>query len=308
MIAIAATIALAVAVGIAAERRRPAGALRAARGVLNAMLYALVPFIAFFNIARMEVSVDVGGGIALAYATLALTGLVAWAAAARLLRLSRPATGSVVAATMQVNTGYVGLPLVVVLLGSEHLGAAAAYDALVTAPWLFGVVFAVGAAFGTRAGEGAAARTRAFFVRNPPLLAVLAAVVAPDALAPDVLVDVSRGVVLGLVPLGFFAVGAILAYESRVAGTGAVLPPPLTGAVGAVLALRLAAAPALLYLLALPLIDLPEPYLLLAAMPCGVNTLVVAHAYGLDMGIAAGAVAWSTAIVVAVALVGSTVA
>ncbi len=41
-------------------------------------------------------------------------------------------------------------------------------------------------------------------------------------------------------------------------------------------------------------------------MTCDVNTLVVSHAYGLDMRIAAGAVAWSTAIVVAIALVADT--
>jgi predicted permease len=75
----------------------------------------------------------------------------------------------------------------------------------------------------------------------------------------------------------------------------------------AAVVLRLAVAPALLYLLSLPLIDLPSSYLLLAAMPCGINTLVVAHAYGLDMRIAAGAVAWSTAIVVVVALIADTV-
>ena len=42
-------------------------------------------------------------------------------------------------------------------------------------------------------------------------------------------------------------------------------------------ALRLVVAPLLLWLLALPLIDLPDPYLLLAAMPCGINTLLVAN-------------------------------
>jgi predicted permease len=55
----------------------------------------------------------------------------------------------------------------------------------------------------------------------------------------------------------------------------------------------------------LPLIDLPHPYLLLSAMPCGINSIVVSHAYGLDMRIAAGAVAWSTTLVVTAALVAS---
>lgn len=304
MIPIAATIALSVAIGIGAERRYGERAQRAARGAMIGMLYTLVPFIAFFNIARLQVSVDVGGGLALAWVTLALIGSTAYLVGGRLLGLPRPGTGSLMAASMQVNTGYVGLPLVVAFLGSHRLGEAVAYDSLVTVPWLFGPVFAVGAAFGRDAGEGARERTKAFFTRNPPLLAVIAAVLAPDALAPDVLVDASRVAVFALIPLGFFAVGVALATEAE---EGALpFPPPMTPPVLAALGLRLLVAPALLYVLALPLIDLPEPYLLLAAMPCGVNTIVVAHAYGLDMRIAAGAVAWSTTIVVCAALVVST--
>ncbi|MGA8219300.1 MAG: hypothetical protein WB771_12095 [Solirubrobacterales bacterium] len=61
-------------------------------------------------------------------------------------------------------------------------------------------------------------------------------------------------------------------------------------------------APGLLLLLSLPLIDLPGPYLLLAAMPCGINTLLVAHVYGLDAKLAAQSVTWTTTIAVAAAL------
>ena len=65
---------------------------------------------------------------------------------------------------------------------------------------------------------------------------------------------------------------------------------------------RLAVGPALLMLLAAPLIDLPAAYRLLSAMPSGINSMVVAHAYGLDLEITAEAVTWSTAIVVVAAL------
>ncbi len=83
------------------------------------------------------------------------------------------------------------------------------------------------------------------------------------------------------------------------------MPPPLERPVVATIAIRLCVAPAVLYLVALPLIDLPDPYLLLAAMPCGINTMIVTHAYGLDLRLTAESVAWSTAIAVAVAAVGS---
>jgi len=33
-------------------------------------------------------------------------------------------------------------------------------------------------------------------------------------------------------------------------------------------------------------------------MPCGINTMIVTQAYGLDLRVAAAAVAWSTAIAV----------
>jgi hypothetical protein len=60
-------------------------------------------------------------------------------------------------------------------------------------------------------------------------------------------------------------------------------------------------------LLSLPFIDLPGPYLLLAAMPCGINTLLVAHVYGLDSKLAARAVAWTTGIAVVGALVAQSI-
>ena len=86
------------------------------------------------------------------------------------------------------------------------------------------------------------------------------------------------------------------------------MPPPLTRPVMVALVSRLAVVPALLMLLAAPLIDLPAAYRLLSAMPSGLNSLVIAHAYGLDMEITAEAVTWSTAIVVRAALLSRLVA
>jgi predicted permease len=301
MYAIAATIAAALAAGAGAERRFGDGARRAARLVLATMLYVLVPFIAFFNIARLHVDANVGGGIGLGYVALAVTGGLAYLIAARGLSLGRPATGSLMCSVIQGNTGYLGLPLAVALLGAHRLGEAVAYDSLVQAPTLLVAGFGVGAAFGTRAGEGARARLRSFVVRNPPLLAVVLGLLAPRSLSPDVLVHASRVLVIALLPLGFFAVGVSLAGDTE---AGRIrFPPPFTRAIAVALGLRLLLAPALLALLALPLIDLPSPYLLLAAMPCGINGLVIAHAYGLDLGLSAGAIAWSTAVVVAAGLV-----
>ena len=109
------------------------------------------------------------------------------------------------------NTGYLGYPLVAATLGFDRIGEAVVYDLAVSATALLIGAFAVGAAFGTRAGEGVRERTRAFFARNVPLYAAPAGPGRTRALAPDWAVDASRVAVFALLPLGFFAVGAALA-------------------------------------------------------------------------------------------------
>ncbi len=70
------------------------------------------------------------------------------------------------------------------------------------------------------------------------------------------------------------------------------------------LGLRNVAAPGLFILLGLLILpDEPRAFTLQAAMPCGLNALVIGHAFDLDTGVIATAIAWSTAIVLAVALV-----
>jgi malate permease and related proteins len=296
----AGAIVAAVAVGVWAERRWPRGAGIAARRSLLVMLYVLIPPLIFFNLAASEIDVEHGAGLGLGLLAISLAGLLAWWLASRVLRLAPHRTGAVIAAVLCMNSGYLGYPLTVTLLGRDELSTAVLYDVLVSGPSLLLGAFAVGAAFGTKAGETPGERVRAFFTRNPPLYAAIAGLLAPQALAPDLLVDVSQAIIVAILPIGFFAVGATLAENAEHGRLP--MPPPLTRPVALSLVIRLAVAPALLIVLAAPLIDLPAPYLLLAAMPTGLNSMVVAHAYGLDMEITAEAVVWSTAIVVSVAL------
>jgi predicted permease len=297
---IIAAIAASVSVGVFAERRRPLAAGLAARRSLLLMLYVLIPPLIFFNLAASEIDIEHGAGLGLGLLAISLSGLLAWWLASRVLRLARDRVGAVIAAVLCMNSGYLGYPLTVALLGRDELPTAVLYDVLVSGPSLLLGAFAVGAAFGTKAGEGVSDRVRAFFTRNPPLYAAIAGLLAPEALAPDLLVDVSQAIIVAILPIGFFAVGATLAENAEHGKLP--MPPPLSRPVAAALAGRLAVAPALLILLSAPLIDLPAAYLLLAAMPTGLNSMVVAHAYGLDMEITAEAVVWSTGIVVLAAL------
>ena len=296
MLALALAILAAIAAGVGAQRRLGERAETLTRWLLGALLYVALPFIAFFVLARAGFGAGAGLGLGLAYVMHAVVGLLAWAIAARVLRLSARATATVIVATIMANTGYLGAPLVNTLLGHDALGAAITYDVLVSGPMFFFVAFAVAAAFTTR-GEPAARRVRTFITRNPPLIAVAAGLAAPDALAPDVLVEIARVGVIALAPLGFFIVGVQLAAEAR--DTSLRLSPP----VAAVIALRMLVAPLLLIAVAALAGGVPDAYLVQAAMPVAVNTLVVVHAYDLDRAIAASALAWSTAFALAAGLV-----
>lgn len=297
----AAAIVIATAVGVWSERRWPQGAAQAARQALLAILYVLLPPVIFFNLASAEVDLDHGVGLGLGIVANTLTSLLAWWVASRVLKLARNQVGAVICAVLVVNTGYLGYPLTVALLGRDQLSTGVLYDVLVSGPCLLLGAFAVGAAFGTKAGESTRRRIAAFFTRNPPLYAAIAGLIAPKALAPDALVDATQALIIVILPIGFFAVGATLAEGAEHGELP--MPPPLTRPVALALVSRLAIMPALLMLLAAPLIDLPASYRLMSAMPTGINAMVVSHAYGLDNRIVAETIVWSTAVVVVAALV-----
>jgi predicted permease len=215
------------------------------------------------------------------------------------------ATGSLVLASMLCNTGYLGVPLTATLLGGDQLGPAVAYDVAVATPMMYVAGYAVAAALGDRSGGGARARARSYFVRNPVLLALLLALVAPDALAPDVAVDAARAVAVALLPVGFFVLGVNLMGERE---DGVLdFPPRMTPPLATALGLRLLVAPAIMLVLSVTVLQVPDAYLLQASMPTAINILVAGHAYGLDLRLMAAAIAWSTTIVVAAALAATAV-
>jgi predicted permease len=297
----AALIVAGTAVGVAAEHRYPEAAVGLARRLLRLILYVLVPIIIFFNLARASVSLDNGLGIALGWVTLILVCVVVWFLASRVMGMSRPQTGAVLVCVMVANTAYLGYPLTVALLGHDHLSTGVLYDVLVSGPALMLGAFAVGAAFGDEAGEGLRERGKAFLTRNPPLYAAILGLLAPRSVAPGTVVDVTQVLTVAVMPIGFFAVGATLAEGAEHGELP--FPPPLTRPVALAVGSRIALAPAVLMLLAAPLIDLPSAYRLMSAMPTGLNAMVVSHAYGLDNRTVAESIAWSTAIVVVAALI-----
>lgn len=301
MIPLALTIAAATAAGFGTEHR--VGELRAQRVAdltAKAMLWVLIPPVVFFNIATLHLTAGVGAGLAFGYLGLGVAMLTAYAAGRWVFDLSRPGIGALMLAAAMGNTGYLGVPFTAALFGLDDVPDALAYDIVISGMGFFTIAVAVGAAFGSVA-EAPRARVAAFFTRNPALWAFAAALVAPTALAPQWAVDASHVLVFVMLPMGFFIVGVTLASEAE---EGAIkFPPPITGPVAAAVGIKLLLVPAVVLLLSLAIIEVPDPYISQAAMACGINSVLIAHAYGLDRNLAASAIAWSTAIVVAAGLV-----
>lgn len=156
---------------------------------------------------------------------------------------------------------------------------------------------AVAARLGARTDQTLFAHTRAFLLRNPPLVAATAALMLPVELPPAA-DDIGSAMAFALAPIGFVALGVTLADEHQ----GRPVPIRLDRVVATAVVLRVGLAPALLLAVSLPLGGPPDAHLLLAAMPVGLNGLTTAHAHRLDAPLTAAIIAWSTIAVLAVAL------
>lgn len=297
MIAVVAITVAALGAGILAERRFPQGAFTLQGRLLELLVFILLPIVVFFTVIDLEVTANVGAGLAFGWIERIAVFLLAWVIGTHLLKLDRSSTGALIAAVVMANTGYLGIPVVALLLGGDQIGLAVTWDVVVTPPAMLILGFAAGAAFGTRAGNTGGERLKAFFVRNPPLYALILALILPESLNPSWGPHVAEILALAMAPIGFFALGVNLLREHDEEGIR-IFPPPFTKPVATAVFLRVIFAPALVFLLAKAIIDVPDAFLVEAGMASGINSLAVAHLFGLNMRIVVGAIAWSTLLVV----------
>ena len=299
MLLIALAAVAATSIGIVSERRWT-GARPAAQRTLQAMLYVLIPFVSYVNIAHLHLTVSGGVGLGLGWVTICAGALVAWAGG-RALHLPDRQLGAVISCVAITNTGYLGNPIIGVLLGSHALRYGIAYDQLVGGPALFVLGFGVGATYGDAGAVRWRDRARTFLTRNPPLLAVIAGLIVSPRLAPPPLLSISHVVVDAMLVTGFFAAGVYLSSERRDDHAPLIEVPD--GPVALVLAVRLAIAPLILLGLSAAVVAVPRAYLVQAFMPTGLNSLVVGHAFGLDQRLIATAILWGSVVVLIAALV-----
>ena len=295
MIVLLSAMAASTAAGLLAERRSRELAARLASYALLAIFWVVLPFLIVCSLPSLQFDGTLLRSLALAYAALSICGAAAWAVGARLLKLSRPATGALICCTVLANTGYFGLPFTSTLLGHEDLATAIVYDTLVSGPMFYVVGIAIGRRFGSNDGRRAIGAST--LSRNPPLLAAIAGLALPASTIPGWLVDVAHGSIWILLALGFVAVGATLASEADEGELA--FPPRFDSAVLAALLLRLALAPAIFLGLTGVAGGAPAAFRVESAMPVAIACLIVAHRCRLDLRLSAAAIVWSTALVAA---------
>lgn len=298
MLTVALVAVLATGAGVVLERR-VAWAQRLAGGALTTMLYVLVPFVSFTAFAHLHLSVGGGVGLLAAYLGLGLAGTAAWAFGRR-VAVDRSTHGAMIVTVIISNTGNLGYPMTVAILGASVLPHIVAYDQLVNGPIVFTAGFAVGAAFGSGERGLLRERVRLFLTRNPPLAGAALGLIVPASFAPPVLVSAAHAIVGALLVVGFLTVGIYLAAERREDEARLLELPDRR--VGIALGCRFLINPVLLGGLYVAGVDIPVAYLLASLMPTGINSLLVGHAYGLNQRLIATTIVWSTLLVLLVGL------
>ncbi len=300
MIVIALAVVASIAAGVFARRKTERTDAFVVR-LLDFVLFILLPLIGFAFALRLELDLTTVAGIAGGYLVIATVGLIAWQVTERRMHLTKAQQGAVVLCAVLANTGYLGLPVSLTLLGKDELPHAVVWDQLISVPMALIVAPFIASTFaGRHEGLHLGHRLVAIVRRAPAVPAPIVGLMVPSGWVPDWFFDVATWCVFLTLPLGFFAVGATI---QRLRGTD---DHPPRKAVGLAVGLRIVVAPALFALLSLLVLpEEPRAFMLQAAMPCGVNALVVGHAFDLDRGLIATAIAWSTTVVLTVALVGS---
>ena len=270
--------------GLALARRSDLQPL--ADGIQRVLYWTGIPLVVVVLSGAPVRSAGLAVGVAIA--CLSLT-----AVAARLYARRRFADhGERAAFTLSAfwpNSGWLGLPVAVAVLGSGALPSALLYSSVASGPHNFvvgGSVAAAGRPSGAKVGLLASVRHNHYL----PAIALGLAWAFSGLPRSGVLSSTAGWIALATAGPAFFAFGIILANAPK-------RPDRDTFAA---LGLRLGLSPALL-LATTPFVFVPRPFLLQAGMATGLSTLTMAGAHGLPSARIAPTIAWGTALVVGIA-------
>ncbi len=302
MLTTVAVWAISFAVGVVMQRvaRRPQ---RLSHVLFLVALWVMVPLVTFFAYT----TVNLGGGLVYA---LPVVIVASWATLGLGLLWARLGTdaprkrGLVAIATGLGNTANVGYPIATLVFGSQGLALAVIYSEFQFLIPTIAVAMGIarhyaGPESSAAPAPGLRAVVRSWLV-NPPVAAGLVALALRLAGAglQDVVAPIGSYVGVAFGVLGFVQLGVavpLVRFKHDAAD--------LKLAAGT-LALRCGAAPLVLFAVgAATGVSVPPVYLLLAAMPVALNSLIIARVFHLDTHLARLVIVVSTPLVIGAVLV-----
>lgn len=203
---------------------------------------------------------------------------------AKLMRLSPDRTGAFILVSTFGNTGFLGLPLTIKLLGRSHLPQAIFYDTFGTGVliWVIGLTAAI--YFGSKA-KG---RPFPLYLIIPPFAGLAIGLLLHPFAVPPPLIETLQDISGMVIPLIMLSIGIILA-DSKLTGE--------YQAIGVSTLLKLVASPVAALFLARTVSMPPastEAVLLQASMPAAMLTSVIGVEYDLSMDIITGVIIVTT--------------
>ncbi len=255
-------------------------------GVVNALIvYVALPALIFGAIWPAKLTWELARVAGIAWG-VTIVGLAAAWLAARLLKLPRETTGAFILVAALGNTGYVGYPVVTMVLGSSALSPAVFYDVFGTVAMFTTVGILLAAHYGEHGGGRVNPAIE--FLTFPAVIALLLALALKPVPIPAVVMAWLDVPAKMTVPLVMISVG--LSLEWSAAGER-------SAALATVAGLKLLLLPAVAAGIALAIGDVGSLRLvtLQAGMPAMMLTLVASERFRLDTRFAAAAILVSTA-------------
>ncbi|SCB36473.1 AEC family transporter [Rhizobium hainanense] len=276
---------------------RKSGALgpNATREVNRLVVYLALPALLFDIMANANFAVIWQPGLICAFAAgcaIIFAGTIWW----RLAKGRHLADASIDALNASyANTGFIGFPLILSLVGDTGLGAAL-ITTILTVCVLFGfaiVFIEVGLQAETRR-DAIIKKTFLSLAKNPLLIAPLlgAAVMASGLTLPNPLERFLKLLGGAASPCALIALGLFLA------GTKSFQPDRRKSTEGILITLKLVAQPLVTFVIAGPLLQLPalttHSAVLLAALPTGTGPFMLAEFYNREASLTGRVVLIST--------------
>jgi predicted permease len=255
--------------------------------VLNAVIiYVALPALVFQAVHPAALSWQLAEVAAIAWA-VALVGLALGWLAARLLKLPAPAAGAVMLTAALGNTGYIGYPLALGMLGQTGLTRAVFYDVFGTVGVLLTLGLAVAARFGATDERPRLARELLTF---PAVIALAVALLLKPVPVPIVVSEWLDALAKLVVPLIMISLG--LSFQPRAVSRHAV-------PVAAIAAIKLVLLPALALVLGTFLLGRDAAALRVVVLEAGVPSMMLSLVFGarfrLDTALISSALVITTA-------------